>query len=453
MKFTLVVSLTFVSACGAGAIGLSPLAAATAHSVSLGQDLGRRSEQPAGIRTAVSTPTTIASAFVFDAKIPVDQVMTDEISSNVGYDWGANAPEQSGGPARHDLYMAWAQGWCPGVGIYGPCPNGGPPSLQWLNANHPDWVLWQTNKQGVPTVPAHSKSNPGPIVDFANPAVQQFWMDNYITPGLSAGYNGIAVDGPLSFDPYGAVGHYNAQQQFVKQYSGKYVDKSWAKAQTTALSDFLKLARLVRPGAEIALDQFLDCSVKEPLWALPFAHAADTIVDEEGYTDWGTRHPWTTSAPGSYCANQWLEKTKTYIQLEKAGEHLVLINAVPFHVTPYMTDTNMTARAALQWSLANYLLVKYSHTYFWFGTYQAYGFPTVPESEESVNLGRALGDMKSSQHVYVRFFKKGMALVNPSPKKSFTVSLSKATYKNLYRKNLNRVKMGPHSGLILLLRH
>ena len=219
------------------------------------------------------------------------------------------------------------------------------------------------------------------------------------------------------------------------------------------MGDLLRRARAVDPKAQFAINAPLDC-LYDPVdsWFLPIRYV-NTITDEEGYTYWGDPNPWVTSGGSPYCKNRWLEKTSTYIRIQKQeGKHLVLINQVPLHVSPYITNTNAEARVYMQWALANYLLVKYSHTYFWFGSVQHYGYPIVMQRELLVDLGQPQGDMHQYQGVYVRWFTKGAAIVNPDPSKSFGVAFQKGKYANMYGPDLDHATMRPHSGLVLVNR-
>jgi len=134
------------------------------------------------------------------------------------------------------------------------------------------------------------------------------------------------------------------------------------------------------------------------------------------------------------------------------GKQLVLVDAEPYHVYPYITDTNPRARADFEWDLANYLLVKYRHTYLWFGDVQQYGYPVFVQREELADLGHATGDMRPDQGIYARWFTKGLALVNPSPFQSFPLAFQSGKYEDLYGQDVNHVTMPPHSGLVLVLR-
>lgn len=439
---------------GAGLMFLGnmwPASATNAASTSTSR-AGARSMTVANLRT-----TTVSLSYVFDYRIPVAEVQSDERAQGIDYVWGATRPEPAGGQAWHDFYVAWAQGYCPGVGVYGPCPKGGPPSASWLKKYHPDWILWQTGKNGKPTRPARSSSNPGPIVDFTNPAVQQYWVDNFIGPALKSGYDGVAWDNPVVENPYHAVGHFDRDHHFVRQFSGVYtrtaVDTKWAQAQSKAFGEILGRVRALYPRAQFSLNASMDCLyVPSKLWALPLRYVR-TLADEQGYTFWGGRQTWVPAVHSPHCRNRWLAKTQAFIAFEKGGGRLVLENEVPLKLTKYMTDGNKRARSLIQWALANYLLVKYSRTYFWFGGVQRYGYPVVPQREESADLGQPLGDMRQSQGVYVRYYTKGLAIVNPSLFVAFKFALPAGRYRNLYGQNVNKAHLGPHSGMVLVARH
>ncbi|HEV3312949.1 MAG TPA: hypothetical protein VG815_20760 [Chloroflexota bacterium] len=324
--------------------------------------------------------------------------------------------------------------------------------MPWLKRYHPTWILWQADSKGNPTRPAQSTLDPGPIVDFTNPQVQRYWMKHYIAPYLKSGFNGIAWDDSLSSQGYRAVGHFDTHHRFVRMYSGPAAAETWDAAQTRALGDFLRQARALEPAAQFGLNSPMECNYTPPaIWIMPMKYV-HTIMDEEGYTFYGNTNPWVTSQPGPFCSNRWLFKTTTYIAMQKQGKQLVLLNEVPGRVLPYMTNTNLTYRAYLQWALANYYLVKYAHTYFWFGGRQQYGYPVLMQREELANIGRPLGDIFNAQGVYLRKYTKGMAIVNPSPNHSFTIALPHGMYQDLYGHNVQKLTMQRHTGIVLLTR-
>jgi O-Antigen ligase len=403
-----------------------------------------------------SRSPTVASALVFDSNILPAKLKRDEARAHVGYVWGASAPEQPGGPARHDALLLWSEGVCPGTPSKSrTCPGGGPPSLPWLTARHPDWILWNGSKRGIPARPAGSELQPA--VDFTNAAVRRYWLTHYIAPYLKSGFAGIRWTISLAYPPVannsnGAIGHYNMRHRFVRQYSGNANDIRWVRAQARSLADLLRRARVIDPRAQFALDDPVDRSYAPMASWLLSLHHVHTIFDWQGYSNWGNPSPenFIPNTPGRYCANRWLFKTDFYLRAQRAGKQLVLVNLEPYYVRAFMTDSNPRARADFEWALANYLLVKYSHTYFWFGSERQYGYPVVKQREEMAHLGRPIGDMHPYQGVYIRRFSEGAALVNPSPAEPFTVTLHRGEYEDLYGQRVNRVTMPPHSGLVLV---
>jgi len=399
---------------------------------------------------APSSPSTVSLALIFDSHVDPATVQQLEQTYNISYVWGASDPEPPGGSAHHDYYIAWAQGYCPvpGHGYTSlDCPTGGPPSYPWLEKYHPDWILYEADGKTV----AHNRFNAGPILNFANPAVQRYWFLTYVQPALLRGFTGIAWDNPVAFNSYSAVGYWKNATTFVKLYSGLPSDPAWVAAQAGALSGFLKLARTVDPTAQFALNVSLDCEYANiSTWEEPLKYV-QTVVDEEGYSNWGNSDPWIDARPSTYCTNRWLSKTEALIALQKAGKSVVEIDASPLQVAQDLTaaDKSGDARAEIQWDLANYLLTKYTATYLWYGHEQAYGYGVIPQPELMADLGTPLGDMVATQSVYERTYTKGLAVVNPSPNNAFTVTLPTGKYQDLYGYPLNSVVMPPHTGLVL----
>jgi hypothetical protein len=402
------------------------------------------------VAATVTIPTTVKMAWIFDSHVPTGALEADEVAENVGYVWGATAPEVPGGPAIHDAYVDWQQGYCPGGGYSLTCPSGQPPSYPWLEKNHPDWVFWQVNSKGKPTVIAHGAGDPGPIVDFTNPSVRSFWFKTYIAPALRAGFDGVSWDHSTPYNSYGAAGHFNARHRFVRQFTGYTEDPGYAKAEANALNKFLQMARAVKASAAFTTTVFDSCTERHTAsWYAPLKYV-QTVFDEAGYTNWGDKkYPWLTASSGPACRNEWLAKTKRYIFLQKQGKSVVLVNEIPMNLTPDETDNNPQVRALMQWALANYFLVKSTHTYFWFGTRQAYGYPAVMQPEELVTLGSASGPMHAESCAYVRTYTQGMAVVNPSPHRACRVVFPSGKYKDLYGHHLNASTLGPHTGLVL----
>ncbi len=170
-----------------------------------------------------------------------------------------------------------------------------------------------------------------------------------------------------------AVGHYGDGGQWIQQYDGGRNDPVYADAQSTAFAAVVRAIKTVHPRISNTVNQPFEC---DSLWSLPLGFAEYDPGREWIHQLRDARTPYVTTAPGDGCGNDWLQRIRHYVRLQvKRGKGLVLLNEEPYRVTPYMTDTNYGAPADLHWALANYLLVKYAHTYFWWGGVQHMGAP------------------------------------------------------------------------------
>jgi hypothetical protein len=395
---------------------------------------------------------TVASALMGDSRIPLSKLKEAELRANVGYIWGAVTPTASDANARLDHFLPWGLGWCPSLAPNGKCRSASPPSIEWLRRWHPTWIEWTVNADGTPSAPAGTAPDELPVLDFTNPALQRYWAAHYVLPYLKLGYDGIAWNAPIAYDLYRAAGHFNARHRFIRQYSGSVIDPRWGNAQARAVGDLLRRVRATEPRGEFTVGASVDCAYAPTSVWRNLIRNANAVVDEEGYSNWGASAPrYLPATPGKYCVNRWLFKTRFYIRMQRSGEQLVLVNLQPHSVHPFMTDTNRRVRADLEWAMANYLLVKTSHTYFWFGGPQQYGYPVATQREELAHLGWPLGGMRQERGIYLRRYSSGMALVNPGYV-PITVTPYGGKYEDLYGQRLNRVTMRPHSGLVLVSR-
>ena len=360
----------------------------------------------------------------------VDGTMQGE-SGVVDYVWGAvgDPGDIPGGSAWHETYFPWGRD-----------PQLRP--ISWWLANHPTWVMYTADGH----TPATLGGQPSPILDTTNPQVQA-WIERQEEALLASGFDGISWDNGVSYNAGSAVGHFDANGQWVQQYSGDPGDSAYANAQAAAFAAVTTAIKSAYPNTSDTLNQPFGC---DSVWSLPLASTTDMLLDEQGFTNYGNATtPYVSTAPGDGCRNDWLQRVQEYVRLQKnLGKGLVLLNEEPYPVRSYMTDTNHRARADLQWALANYLLVKYSHTYFWWGGVQQYGGAPLLEHEYTAPVGSPVGDVHPAEGVYMRDYTHGLAIVNPDPTRRVTVTLPSG-YRDLYGEPVARLAMPPHSGIVL----
>jgi hypothetical protein len=383
-------------------------------------------------------------ASIFDTHASTDE--------GVDYVWAARPYP---GERWHELYDAWqSEGWDPfGCNPDEPCDP--EYSLSWFQEHHPDWVMYK--KDGKTPATPNADQTRMPILDTTNPDVQKWIIDreNDYLSHAEYGYGGISYDDSITWNISSAVGHYTTDGEWVHQYSGtEYYDPVYAQAQAEAFAEVVAGVKAAHPQATATINQGYICDDANTKWS-DVTNTADMVLDEYGFT-FGARKesPYITSADSQQgCSNWWLSQMTAYQRLQKdMGKGLVLVSQEPYIVTSYITDTDPQARFDLQWCLANYLLIKYHHTYFWWGTVGTYGSGPSEQHEFEVaaQIGSPTGDFYASQDVYMRNFSNGLAIVNPSADTYYTITLDEGRYRDLYGSPVHEYAMPPHSGLILL---
>jgi Concanavalin A-like lectin/glucanases superfamily/Fibronectin type III domain/Hypothetical glycosyl hydrolase family 15 len=406
------------------------------------------------------TTSGVHLALIFNYNEPntpatMSSVKTQE--SQVDYVWGADSQAtplhnnvSSPGNAWHEYYIPWSRDESSLAPSYS--------TISWYKTNHPDWLLYQSDRTTVAY--AFGATNV-PALDMTNPAVQQFILTNWLYPAMAGGYQGISIDNIIWYNYLLAAGHYSTSGTWVQLYTGALQDSTWATANSQALAAIRTALLSSYPNASITLSQGYDCNFDMTPWpdSLPYL---DGIMDEGAFTNGGnSSFPYVVNdANGTICANKWLDRMQEYEYSQKTlGKALVLAGPEPYTVSAYMTDTNAQARFDLQWNLANYLLIKYNHTYFWWGGVQQYGnAPFLQHEEQTVGIGNAApgigsptDDFYASQGVYMRDFTNGLAIVNDDHYNSYTITLPVGKYKDLYGNAVTSYTMSAHSGLVLLL--
>ncbi len=270
---------------------------------------------------------------------------------------------------------------------------------------------------------------------------------------MAGGYNGVDFDMTDTFNFNHACGHYGPDGVWVSQYSGAIVDPAYRTAIITA---FARLTSQIRQAAAARGIPFsiginpafdLDQPLAQTEDLFPYA---DLVLDEDGLTGGGysSSNRLTAMAVGE-SPNAWLTKITWYRDLLAAGKGLIINAEEPYGVTastpPPTSDVN--------WVLANYLLIKNDATYQGLITgYQQYGGPYDPLPAYQAPIGTPTDAMHQSQGVWVRDFTGGMAVVNPSPTESVTVTLPAGHYTDLAGTAVGSTVTLPAggSGLVLL---
>src|SRR6266567_9545386 len=82
-------------------------------------------------------------------------------------------------------------------------------------AIHPDWVLYRCDR----VTPAYEFGNPNMPLDFSNPALVDWQVQNFALPASKRGYDGIIADNLNLQNLFGACGIYDKTGKWVQRYT------------------------------------------------------------------------------------------------------------------------------------------------------------------------------------------------------------------------------------------
>lgn len=292
----------------------------------------------------------------------------------------------------------------------------------WKNL-HPDWILYQCDK----TTPAYYSGTTNMPLDISNPAVVAWQAQTFAAPASGMGYDAIAAD-ELQLGGWGGCGVYqNGQwkQLYASGTGDPQADKDavgWAKAFSG------KIHALSRPLGLIPNFQYGGMPLTDPT-LLGVVANTDGILDECSFT---------ACSGGNVSGPDWLALVGFMEYVQQQGKAYMAIN-----------EATTVDDATVQWVLASYLMSKEHAAGVFISGVQQYG-SDLWRSEYAAAIGTPCSAMQSAQGAYVRTYKHGLAIANPSGQ-SVTFTLPSGTFKDLYGATAGAtVTLGATSGIVLL---
>ncbi len=310
---------------------------------------------------------------------------------------------------------------------------------------HPDWLVYKCDQKNL------AKSIFSPLnvpLDITNPAVQDYQLSNFIayyqTYYSDITYSGIAWDNVTISNNFGRCGIWR-NGTWVPLYGGQgarndqlFKDAllNWARSMYTQI-------KTQRPNMGVTMN--LDYNVDEADFAASLYRYLDIQLHEGGFTNYGKQ----LVADG-----RWQGIAQNFEKLNQMNKGFVILNV--FRATNSLgePDDNIITQSQINWAIANYLLVKGSHSYMMIystnndNSKYSYGkFTDRPEYH--VRIGHPTSARYLYQNVQRRDYSNGLVLVNPSSVNTYTVTLP-AVYTDFYGTRRSTITLAASTGIVLL---
>lgn len=247
---------------------------------------------------------------------------------------------------------------------YGPLAPQNQTSLEWLQAHHPEWILYECDRK---TVKYWEKGEVQ--IDVSQPAVVEWQLGMLAgesSPRFKLGYNAIAVDNFMVGNTgVGACGHFAPNGSWVQQYTGAAWDPAWRSDMLGWLQRFYAglqaTPAYARPLLILNTDLSYTCQ-GGCLWndssVLFIGNHSDGVLNEGALTWDEDGHG---QLPENLDAAMWTNEIKWAANLQRAGKgYYADVESMNATASPQSVKKEFNAVSAAYWSwwLASYLLGK-----------------------------------------------------------------------------------------------
>ncbi|SFF30699.1 Hypothetical glycosyl hydrolase family 15 [Actinacidiphila alni] len=417
-----------VTAAGAGVSQTASAAPAAAASTAASSVARTTSAACPPSNSGLTLPQTpdhgVSQAQIFDRGVTDPSVY----AGHVYYVWGSLSPQQPQGVVGSYYMTAFRNA---PLRTY---------TYDWFRTNHPTWIEYTADR----TTPAWEFGNQvyTPL-DVANPEVRQWYFTTIIEPAIAAGYKVIAVDNIGLRNDFKMSGHYDADGNWVQQFSDDPDDATFFDYVNDWLS-YLSGGLHAR-GAAGAFNITFNASLhdfsqdKTEAWLNATRKAiatSDIWLNEQGFT---------VHRPENVTDDEW---SMMYDLIrEFRCKPMVIDNKLP-------TDTwDQASPEQRQWVVANYLLYRERPTMMVMTGLKDYAqYNDIPELD--VDLGRPVtGPIGHGTGLWLRSYQHGMTVVNPSSTASRQLILP-GTWTDLHGVTYSgRTTVPPNTGLVLTPTH
>lgn len=354
-------------------------------------------------------------AQIFDGRVP-DPAVYHQHSNKVYFIWGANKPSGAGGVVTSKYFPS----------IRNPDRKR---DIEWYQQHHPEWILYKADQ----AIPAYGYIyDYGGLVplDVSNPAVREYYLNEFILPAVQQGYRVVAMDNVDLGNWPGAAGRFT-NGHWEQLYTGKKNDTAF---QNNMIRWIQFLADRLHPlGVRVAAN--IKANSAAPEAVLRMMNAADIWLDESGFTHTGK----------NITGKAW-ERQRSFLEQIATTKGYISINQLN-------GTLDKAAPEQLEWVIANFLLLRGPQSllaptgFEKKAIYQEFHY----RPELDVNIGRPAGKAHKVQHVWIRPYQRGMVCVNPSPQDTATLTLPEGDWKTISgAAERGTLQLAPGSGHVLI---
>lgn len=327
-------------------------------------------------------------------------------------------------------------------------------NLAWWQANHPDWILYACDSSGNPThdlayTPGESFQDVA--LNFENPSVVQYQLQNLISYAQANGYTTLALDEVILDDfmwggnkNYGqtpnstefACGTWNNDGTFNKIYSGRS-DPKFAQDVLNWVSQARNAAN--QAGLTIAVNHPAGNPSDGNEQAL--MGLSQVMLDEGGFSDYGTHPPF--ASPGYY--------QQAYAYLEAVQSRGV----AAVDIDRFNNDGSTVTPAHMDYAIATYELANEGNLDLFVipGVYSGVGYGAENYHQE---YGTVLGPpctaaQPAGGSLYYRRFASGLVVINAGSTSPESFSLpTNHNYADIEGRPIsNPLSIAPEDGYVL----
>jgi len=324
--------------------------------------------------------------------------------------------------------------------------------VAWYLLHHPDWLVYRANRSTL-AHPFTDDDHPAPI-DITNTAVREYILNQKLVPYLSQGYQSISFDNVTTFNAFGRryVKLPSGWREVFPASSGDPKGDSTFMAAVGNWLDWVRRELNVR-GALLNANLELGPTLNRSDFFL-LASKLDYVTIEKGAWNPGDVVRGSNPPERSTCLagtpqaaydldGAWLAKFQTLRAISRSSG-LTLIGEC-------VHESNISP-ALVRWAVANYLLVRGARTYLLLSglTGVEPGRP-FDRPELHVPIGAPTAEAEQVGGLWVRSYRNGLAVVNPSSTVTSTLSLGATRYHDLTGRRLVRgVSLQPATALVLI---